>query len=70
MSNLQAVVLAGGKGNRLELVGSDTFDIWDDCERALLPLAGIPLFWYPLNVLARNNIKGKKIKFPVFMIQF
>jgi NDP-sugar pyrophosphorylase family protein len=59
MSKLQAVVLAGGKGNRLELVGNDSFDIWEDCERALLPVAGIPIFWYPLNVLAKNKITGR-----------
>jgi len=56
MSHLQAVVLAGGKGNRLELVGDDYFNIGDDWQSALLPLAGIPLFWYPLNVLAKNKI--------------
>lgn len=60
MKGLQAVVLAGGKGHRLEQVDNDLFDIWDDWERSLLPLAGIPIFWYPLNVLARNNISGRK----------
>ncbi|KAI6183989.1 putative translation initiation factor eIF-2B subunit gamma [Aphelenchoides bicaudatus] len=56
MSKLQAIILAGGKGNRLELVGNNSFDIWDESERALLPVAGVPIFWYPLNVLAKNNI--------------
>lgn len=60
MNELQAVVLAGGKGNRLELVDDCQFDIWEDSERALLPVAGIPVFWYPLNVLAKNGITSKQ----------
>lgn len=68
MPELQAVVLAGGKGNRLELVGSEQFDVWDDWQRALMPLAGIPLFWYPLSVLARNNIKGNVYFYNITLI--
>jgi NDP-sugar pyrophosphorylase family protein len=48
----QAVVLAGGTGSRMLTVTKDIL-------KPLLPMANIPLFWYSLNVLAKNQIKGK-----------
>lgn len=54
MSNyteFQAVVFAGGLGNRMT-------DLTNHVPKALLPIANIPMFWYPLNMLSRNNITG------------
>ena len=48
----QAVVFAGGLGNRM-------MDLTNHMPKVLLPIANIPMFWYPLNMLSRNNITGK-----------
>ncbi|TKR64171.1 hypothetical protein L596_024752 [Steinernema carpocapsae] len=31
-------------------------EITDGIPKCLLPVAGIPIFWYPLNLLSRHNI--------------
>ncbi|KAH7720965.1 Nucleotidyl transferase family protein [Aphelenchoides avenae] len=46
---VQAVVFAGGYGSRMT-------NVTDHVSKFLLPIANIPLFWYPLNFLHRNNI--------------
>ncbi|KAI6186157.1 Very-long-chain enoyl-CoA reductase [Aphelenchoides besseyi] len=48
-TEFQAVVLAGGLGSRMR-------SVTEHIPKAILPLANIPLFWFPLNVLAKNNI--------------
>lgn len=50
-SNIQAVVFAGGHGNRM-------MNLTEQIEKPLLPVADIPLFWYSLNILAKNSISG------------
>ncbi|KAM3718948.1 putative translation initiation factor eIF-2B subunit gamma [Dirofilaria immitis] len=47
---LQAVVLCGGLGNRMT-------DLTNHIPKCMLPIVGIPMFWYPLNFLQRNSIK-------------
>lgn len=49
--NFQAVVFAGGNGNRMT-------NLTDHISKSLLPVANIPLFWYSLNLLSRNDITG------------
>ncbi|VBB27457.1 unnamed protein product [Acanthocheilonema viteae] len=46
---LQAVVLCGGLGSRMT-------SLTDHISKCMLPIAGIPMFWYPLNFLQRNSI--------------
>lgn len=48
----QAVVLAGGLGNRM-------MSVTEHVQKALLPIGNIPLFWYPLHVLAENKFHSK-----------
>ncbi|KAK0419602.1 hypothetical protein QR680_014229 [Steinernema hermaphroditum] len=45
----KAIVLAGGIGNRMR-------EITDAIPKCLLPVAGVPVFWYPLNLLSRHRI--------------
>lgn len=47
----QAVVLCGGLGNRMT-------SLTDHIPKCMLPIAGIPMFWYPLNFLQKNSIRG------------
>ncbi|KAK6103805.1 3-oxo-5-alpha-steroid 4-dehydrogenase family protein [Brugia pahangi] len=47
---LQAVVLCGGLGNRMT-------SLTDHIPKCMLPIAGVPMFWYPLNFLQKNSIK-------------
>ncbi|KHN75896.1 putative translation initiation factor eIF-2B subunit gamma [Toxocara canis] len=46
----QAVLLCGGMGNRMT-------ELTDRIPKCMLPIAGIPMFWYPLNFLRINRIK-------------
>lgn len=48
-SEWQAVVLCGGTGSRMT-------ELTDHIPKCMLPVAGIPIFWYPLNFLQRNSI--------------
>ncbi|VDK52315.1 unnamed protein product [Anisakis simplex] len=45
----QAVLLCGGMGNRMT-------ELTDRIPKCMLPIAGIPMFWYPLNFIRRNGI--------------
>ena len=47
---LDAVVLAGGKGSRF-------MDLTSSCTKALLPIGNLPLLWYPLHVLECNGFR-------------
>ncbi|EFO25345.2 hypothetical protein LOAG_03140 [Loa loa] len=47
---LQAIVLCGGLGNRMT-------SLTDHIPKCMLPIAGIPMFWYPLNFLQKNSIR-------------
>lgn len=51
-SKIQAVVFAGGHGNRM-------INLTEQIEKPLLLIGNMPLFWYPLNMLSRNSISGK-----------
>ncbi|MFH4973500.1 hypothetical protein AB6A40_000209 [Gnathostoma spinigerum] len=46
----QAVVFCGGVGYRMT-------DLTDHIPKCMLPIAGVPMFWYPLNFLQNNGIK-------------
>uniref|UniRef100_A0A915BHP0 Translation initiation factor eIF2B subunit gamma n=1 Tax=Parascaris univalens TaxID=6257 RepID=A0A915BHP0_PARUN len=46
----QAVVLCGGVGSRMT-------ELTDRFPKCMLPIAGVAMFWYPLNFLRQNNIK-------------
>lgn len=49
-NEFQAVVLAGGKGSRMtELTAGQP--------KCLLPIANVPMIWYPLQVLERSGFK-------------
>ena len=47
-SSLQAVVMAAGKGSRMT-------DLTATKPKCLLPVAGHPLVWHPLNMLQTNG---------------
>uniref|UniRef100_A0A914PB67 Translation initiation factor eIF2B subunit gamma n=1 Tax=Panagrolaimus davidi TaxID=227884 RepID=A0A914PB67_9BILA len=48
-TEFQAVVFAGGYGNKMT-------DVTNNIPKPLLPVANVPLFWYALNTLHRNYI--------------
>ncbi|XP_029155359.1 translation initiation factor eIF-2B subunit gamma [Nylanderia fulva] len=49
-NEFQAVVLAGGKGSRMtELTAGQP--------KCLLPIANVPMIWYPLQILERSGFK-------------
>jgi translation initiation factor eIF-2B subunit gamma len=48
-TEFQAVLFAGGYGSRMT-------DLTNNVPKPLLPVANIPLFWYSLNTLHRNQI--------------
>ncbi|KAI1718477.1 nucleotidyl transferase domain-containing protein [Ditylenchus destructor] len=52
--NYQAIVFAGGSGSRMT-------SLTDYMPKPLLPVANIPLFWYPLNMLSRSNVTDIKL---------
>jgi len=47
---LQAVVMAAGKGSRL-------MDITTQCPKALLPIGNYPMVWYPLHMLEKSGFQ-------------
>lgn len=51
MTELQAVLLCGGSGSRMT-------EICDTTLKFLLPIADVPMFWYPLNTLVNSGVKG------------
>ncbi|CAJ0608417.1 unnamed protein product [Cylicocyclus nassatus] len=54
MTELQAVLLCGGSGSRM-------MELCDGMFKFLLPIADVPMFWYPLNTLVNSGIKDVKI---------
>ena len=53
---LQAVVLAGGKGSRMnELTRGKT-------PKCLLPIGNKPMLWFPLKMLESHGFAGKTYK--------
>ncbi|KAK6014449.1 3-oxo-5-alpha-steroid 4-dehydrogenase, partial [Ostertagia ostertagi] len=51
MSEFQAVLLCGGSGSRMT-------ELCDGMLKCLLPIADVPMFWYPLNTLVCSGVKG------------
>ncbi|XP_012223727.1 translation initiation factor eIF2B subunit gamma [Linepithema humile] len=49
-NEFQAIVLAGGKGSRMTELTTDQL-------KCLLPIANVPMIWYPLQVLERSGFK-------------
>ncbi|VDL75800.1 unnamed protein product [Nippostrongylus brasiliensis] len=54
MAELQAVLLCSGSGSRMT-------ELCDTMLKCLLPVADIPMFWYPLNTLFCSGVKDIKI---------
>ncbi|VDM73099.1 unnamed protein product, partial [Strongylus vulgaris] len=50
MAELQAVLLCGGTGSRMT-------ELCDTMFKFLLPIADVPMFWYPLNTLVNSGLK-------------
>lgn len=50
LAEFQAVVMALGRGSRMS-------DLTAQCAKPLLPVGGVPLLWYPLNLLERSGFK-------------
>jgi len=48
---LQAVILAAGSGSRIRALTEDT-------PKALLPIANMPMIWYPLQLLEKAKFTG------------
>ena len=48
----QAVVLAAGKGSRMT-------EITAGRPKCLLPIANMPMIWYPLQMLQREGFQGE-----------
>ncbi|XP_011163998.1 translation initiation factor eIF-2B subunit gamma [Solenopsis invicta] len=49
-NELQAIVLAGGKGSRM-------IELTTGKPKCLLPIANVPMIWYPLQILERSGFK-------------
>ncbi|KAL6257374.1 hypothetical protein P5V15_010947 [Pogonomyrmex californicus] len=49
-NEFQAIVLAGGKGSRMTELTAGT-------PKCLLPIANVPMIWYPLQILERSGFK-------------
>ena len=47
----QAIVLAGGKGSRLDELSSNT-------PKCLLPIGNKPMIWYPVRMLEKAGFNG------------
>ncbi|KAK6019163.1 hypothetical protein OSTOST_15212, partial [Ostertagia ostertagi] len=54
MSEFQAVLLCGGSGSRMT-------ELCDGMLKCLLPIADVPMFWYPLNTLVCSGVKDIKL---------
>lgn len=51
---LQAIILAGGKGSRISEISSN-------CPKCLLPIGNKPMIYYPLLMLEKAHFHGKLI---------
>ena len=52
VTEFQAVILAAGRGSRMtDLIGK--------IPKALLPVANMPLIWYPAKMLENAGFEGK-----------
>jgi translation initiation factor eIF-2B subunit gamma len=49
-NEFQAIVLAGGKGSRM-------MELTADQPKCLLPIANVPMIWYPLHILEHSGFK-------------
>ena len=45
------VIMAGGEGSRMT-------DLTCKCPKALLPVANMPMVWYPVNMLEKAGFEG------------
>ncbi|CAJ0960389.1 unnamed protein product, partial [Mesorhabditis belari] len=54
MSELQAVLLCAGSGNRMP-------ELTEHLSKSLLPVAGIPMFWFPLNSISKTGVRDVKL---------
>ncbi|CAJ0585503.1 unnamed protein product, partial [Mesorhabditis spiculigera] len=54
MSELQGILLCAGSGNRMP-------ELTDYNSKCLLPVAGYPMFWYPLNSISRTGVRDVKL---------
>ncbi|ETN69803.1 hypothetical protein NECAME_05126 [Necator americanus] len=54
MTELQAVLLCSGSGSRMT-------ELCDSMLKFLLPIADVPMFWFPLNTLVNSGVKDIKI---------
>ncbi|KAJ1354327.1 hypothetical protein KIN20_011226 [Parelaphostrongylus tenuis] len=54
MSELQALLLCGGSGSRMT-------ELCNGMLKCLLPIANVPMFWYPLNTLVNTGVKDIKL---------
>lgn len=48
----QAVIMAAGRGSRMT-------DLTSTTPKALLPVANMPLIWYPVKLLENAGFEGK-----------
>ncbi|KJH42186.1 hypothetical protein DICVIV_11826 [Dictyocaulus viviparus] len=54
MSELQALLLCSGSGSRMTLICNSVI-------KCLLPVADVPMFWYPLKTLVSSGVKDIKL---------
>ena len=52
----QAVILAAGEGSRIS-------DLTSSVPKALLPIANMPMIWYPVQMLEKAGFQGMKSHF-------
>lgn len=50
--DIQAVILAAGRGSRLSPLS-------DNCYKCLIPVANVPMLWYPLRSCDLAGFKGR-----------
>ena len=50
----QAIVLAGGRGTRMDHLTSNT-------PKCLLPIGNKPMIWYPVRMLEKAGFNGLKL---------